>query len=307
MSQQPRMIAPRGNPTPPGEQVVPKDSGAPPPLGELVPPPPPPSSLLAWPARPPAPSGAGTGSGIFVAKPSPAKRKGEHQAAAPKIVQASFIIKLEEISVASDSGWREFDQRRVAELVATFEQGEYKQNIMSKPAVLSFSGRPVLASDGLRKLADGKHTIMALKECLQKYDPLSEDQFTDALVKDLDEGVDVSVIEFEEDSDDLLFAWAAAAHDVDSNKYKPSAVKDIVGVATRFKTRVLGGGWVATQKELEKVYGVKRRNWVYRMVASAKEISGPVLEELAKSRVPNSYVMNENRYFTGAGANAPKK
>jgi hypothetical protein len=47
-------------------------------------------------------------------------------------------------------------------------------------------------------------------------------QITESLHEALHSGVDVSVIEFEDDDDDLLLAWAAAAHDVDSNKYRAS-------------------------------------------------------------------------------------
>jgi len=152
---------PSGGATPPGKATPP---GGPPP-----PPPPPPSTA----GRASANSG---GAAILVKPSAPNKSRGERQQAAPKIVNASMRIKLEDLSVQADSGWRDVDQKRVEDLVATFERGEYKPNIMSKPAVLSFGGRPKLASDGLRKLCDGKHTIMALQQLKASFDADNPDQ-----------------------------------------------------------------------------------------------------------------------------------
>ena len=45
-------------------------------------------------------------------------------------------IKLDDISLSEESGWRDLDPIRVKELVSSFLSGEYMQGIFAKPSVL---------------------------------------------------------------------------------------------------------------------------------------------------------------------------
>ena len=66
-----------------------------------------------------------------------------------------------------------------------------------------------------------------------------------ALLDALEHGVDVSVVEFE-DMDQVMI-WTVAAHDADNNRYKATSLRDLVETVERFRQKVPGGDWKATQ------------------------------------------------------------
>jgi hypothetical protein len=130
-------------------------------------------------------------------------------------------------------------------------------------------------------------------------------EFSSLLVTAITEGVEVDVVEFPDDDEDLRVAYCAAAHDESSNKYKPSSIKDLVGVATRYQRKVAGGSWNLVRDELMRVYG-QRRSFVGRMLVAAQTLTPKVLELLERYGVPNSYVY-DNSYFNGHGREANKR
>ncbi len=238
--------------------------------------------------------------------PSPT-HKVMKQLAAPKVVSDGVLVALSEISTSRQSGWMDVDQVRVDELKASFLRGEYGQNLLRKPSILQDCGSRKMCPDGLLKLADGKHTIVALQQISALVARAGDagsgeevQEFSQALLSVFQDGVAVTVLEFEEYDDDVAVAWAVGLHDVEVNKYKSTAIQDLVAVAIRYKARVPGGTWKATQAALEQLYGVQRRTMVYRMVAAAKYLSPAVLDRLARSHLPNSYIF-DNKYFIPTG------
>ena len=94
----------------------------------------------------------------------PPKAKMAARALAPKLVQESMLVKIDDVSTEEDSGWRAVDAARVAELVHIFRAGDFGMNILRKPSVLYEGGNPKLASNGKMMLSDGKATFVALAE-----------------------------------------------------------------------------------------------------------------------------------------------
>ena len=234
------------------------------------------------------------------------------QLAVPRTI-GDITLSLEDISIADDSGWRPIDDTRVAELKNAFLRGEYGQNLLRKPSVLLSNNVPVMSRDGLRRLADGKHTVAALQELQAQYRQAlaastkrtdgqeSDDDeviYTQPLLDVLERGLVVTVLEFKEWDEDVTVAWAVSIHDTDVNKFKASSLKDFVSVAHRYKQKVPGGGWKATQAMLEKVYGNtgRGRTLVWRMCTTARNVPAPVLDRLAASWIPNSYII-DNKFF----------
>jgi len=196
-------------------------------------------------------------------------------------------------------------------LKRAFVGGEYGQNLLKKPSLLQVAGMRLTCKDGGLRLADGKQTLVALQELKAAYDALAAEKcdelgYTAALIEALTVGVDVAVVEFADWDEDVSFAWTVAAHDAESNKYKATSLQDLVAVAIRYNKRVPGGSWPATQTLLESVYGRARRMFVYRMVRAAQALSPSVLQHLAASALPPSWI-HDNKYFLGAGADANKK
>lgn len=101
-------------------------------------------------------------------------------------------------------------------------------------------------------LGDGKQTFIALKECKELWEDENEAEkyeWTQKLIDTFEQGVDVSCVEFRDDDPDLVLAWAISIHDVDSNKYRPTSMQDLVRVAKRFHLKTPGGSWPGNQKK----------------------------------------------------------
>lgn len=76
------------------------------------------------------------------------------------------LVRLCEISVGFDSGWREVFPERVQELVNDIKRGEYGQTNLVDPTLMAKEEGSLLSSteDGLYILENGKHWVMAMKE-----------------------------------------------------------------------------------------------------------------------------------------------
>ncbi len=62
-------------------------------------------------------------------------------------------------------------------------------------------------------------------------------EFSSLFFTAITDGVEVDVVEFEDDDEDLRVAYCTAAHDEASSKYKPSSIKDLVAVALRYQKK----------------------------------------------------------------------
>jgi len=193
------------------------------------------------------------------------------------------------------------------ELVRDFLQGSYLKTLLSKPMLLNEGGQPKLGSDGLRVLLNGLSTILALLICRKIYREEEEwtefePDWTPALAKALTEGVqDLPKMQFADADADVYYAYNVQIHDVDSNKYKPSSMLNLVEVARRFQKKAPGGTWDATQQALLKFYGPHKKMLVWRMVTAAQILPQKILVTASKLKIDNSYI-HENKYFLGRNA-----
>ena len=162
------------------------------------------------------------------------------------------------------------DDNRVAELVLAFRAGEFGLNILKKPSLLEVDMQPKLDAQGARLLCDGKHTVAALKQLGAELlaDEALAQTWSHALVAAITRGVPVSVVEFRDDDPDVVLAYNVAAHDVDSNRYKPTSLKDLADVAKRFKARTPGGDWAKVTHALETLYGRSKRSSAAQILPS---------------------------------------
>ena len=229
----------------------------------------------------------------------------------PTVVKDSFLVLLEDISTAADSGWCQLDSTRLIALREAFMCGEYGMNILKKPSILSVDGTTntlkKTTTDGNFVIVDGKHCIQALKDIKRDVTNRGEGDGEDALmlspnlVEVLEKGINVSVLAFPDASDeDAIMAWVVAAHDSEANQFKSCSIADLVDMAQRYRAKQVGGKWKDAQSALEKVYGRGRRMFVYRMVTCAQALDAEVLQALAKSTIPSSWVF-VNKYFVWAG------
>ena len=160
------------------------------------------------------------------------------------------------------------DPIRVAKLVELFRRGEFAMNILRKPGLLEFAKQPKRDGHGAWLICDGKHAIAALQQLRAEFEENKSQAETwdEALVDAITKGVRVSVVEFAEDDPDLVQAFNVAAHDADSNTYKHTSLKDLVGVAMRYKARTPGGDWQKVKNTLDTLYGPGKRTSTAQML-----------------------------------------
>ena len=188
-------------------------------------------------------------------------------------------------------------------------RGEYGKNVLKKPSLRYFGHLPKTDDLGMKLVFDGKHTISALKELQVVWlddEEREKHEWSSSLQHALDVGVDVQLLQFKEDDEDAYIAYNVAAHHEDANKVRPSSLRDLVSVVERYKKRTPGGDYGQVQKQLEAIYGTKRRMMVYRMIVAAQTLSQDVLYLAHNCNIPG-YYLNENKYYVGHGADAPKR
>ncbi len=83
----------------------------------------------------------------------------------PEVIE-TCRIKLGDLSISEDSGWRPLDPERVAELVAVFKDGDFGATTLAIPSVLADSEKLIKSSreDGRFRLNNGKSSVAALKQ-----------------------------------------------------------------------------------------------------------------------------------------------
>ncbi len=85
-------------------------------------------------------------------------------------------IKLDDLSVEEDSGWREWDEERVSQLADAFMTGDFGATTLAIPSVLADSERVLRTSqvDGRTRLNNGKSTVGALKRLAAEWQKTSK-------------------------------------------------------------------------------------------------------------------------------------
>ena len=119
---------------------------------------------------------------------SAATAKAKVKAQAPKLI-GSKEIKLEEISIAEDSGWREIDEDRCQELEAIILEGGWGATSLKGPSLIADDGGKVQNStvDGKAILFEGKHLVKVLQVLEQTKFKVCPKEDLDWLVEPLEE------------------------------------------------------------------------------------------------------------------------
>ena len=154
-------------------------------------------------------------------------------------VQQSKIAPIKEVSVGEDFGWRLVNPARVKELVDAFLRDEYGvTSLLEKLAQFHVCGVGQKSSDGNWALMDGKHAFTALLEISALYDSeegREKHEWSPKLVDALEQGGDVSVVNFKDSDADAIRAYVVTMHNQESNKFKTAALQDMAEVAKRFQ------------------------------------------------------------------------
>ncbi len=231
-------------------------------------------------------------------------------AQAPRVID-NRRIKLDDISIAEDSGWRELDEERIQELTVAFKNGEFGQTTLGCASVTADQQDKLKTSrhDGRYRLSNGKSTVAALQALAAEYRAAEGTKegppwAKGALLEVLACGLRVDVVVYPADDDDNIVAIQGLMHDQDQNKFVATSIEMKVSIVLRQRARVEGGCWELTSKALLQVYGAGKRRTIARWVAAARELDTEVVSHLKHMRqLPHGFIF-DNKYFLGRGEEA---
>lgn len=241
------------------------------------------------------------------------------------------VVKLEEISLADDSGWRELDAERVSELCEVIKGGSYGATSLMGPSLVQQDNKMVLsATDGRFVIYNGKHFISALLRCqelagvgvstpatgvgvsaLAATDgpTTAEGQMewlTDQLVDVFTQGLSVALFEFPDGYSNLRHrSIQALSHEEEHNKLYHTTLAQKARIVREYYFREKND-WDKAQKALTAELGQQKARTVHRWTILAQHFSENVLKSLGDfglKNLPQGHVVN-NKYLVGRGAEA---
>ena len=162
----------------------------------------------------------------------------------PKVISESERVPLKDISIADGSGWRAIHTTSVHEKVRSFlKDGNFNCGVMSKVKLLQQDGAWARVADGLIKIGDGRKTVAALQEIKVIWDDdatRDAETWTDALITVMEEGLDVTVLEFPYNDQKQILAYYVVAHEESTNTLQKTSVKNMADLANEFKKSQVG-------------------------------------------------------------------
>ncbi|CAE7470527.1 unnamed protein product [Symbiodinium sp. CCMP2592] len=203
-------------------------------------------------------------------------KKAGTPAYAPVYVE-SKLLKLDDVSVAHDSGHRDVDEDRVLELYEkVILAGRWGQASLSRPKLrYDPAGRPMAASDGRSKLADGKHCIAALKkaaETVAQSDDATQLEWYTGEIKDiLTVGMRFDCIKFSDDDEAAVKLFYTMAHEQEANKLRTTSVEHKIKLVRAYVAK-------DAENAMVEILGKSRRstihNWCKGLVFTNKYFVG---------------------------------
>lgn len=205
-----------------------------------------------------------------------------------------------ELSVGPESGWREPDVVRQAELEECFRNHQWGMSVFRGVSLVGTNGTIKQDSEGLFIINDGLQTVTVLQKLYNEYLAGDEALLDPNLLRIFTEGLEVEVLEYSEDDRDLRELWCGGIHDEENNRYMPTSIAKKVSIVHKFRQKVPGGDWEATSKLLIDAYGPSKRSTVGRWIRAAKALEKGALDVLnTRPRLPPMLIF-DNPWFTSA-------
>ncbi|CAJ1344113.1 unnamed protein product [Effrenium voratum] len=191
---------------------------------------------------------------------------------APEITETKRFA-LEELSVESDSGWRDTDAAHIEELEALFLRGEYGFNVQGIPQVLK---KGVSAVDGGMLLADGKAVIHVLKKLKPKVGNETPAWLTPRMQEVFEKGARCDVVRFQDETRETRVQWYAMSHLSESNKFRETTLKTIRDLCIAAYSRTKS--WESVESDFLGKYGSQKKSTVKRWLTMSRHVEAEVVD-----------------------------
>ena len=215
--------------------------------------------------------------------------------------------------MAADSGWREVDGERVAELEAMILDGNWGATALAGPTLMS-EGDAVMTSseDGGLILFNGKHIICALHLVAARYSAMSASEGSLAawvcprLESIFKEGMRFEIYQFRDPYDRLRhMSIQALAHEQEQNKLYNTTLAQKAQLVKAYWARE-GKDWAKARDALVAVLGSQKLSTVSRWVTIARDLNEAILLHLSVlnlRQLAQAFVV-QNKYLVGRGEEA---
>ena len=171
-------------------------------------------------------------------------------------------VKLSELSVsAENTGWREIEPARVAELVEIFKGGGFGRSSSCGVSILEEED-----SEGAKLIDDGVSTVLALLQCTRRYEaeqlvkgpagvPAAGSDWGGLLVEIFETGLQVLKVEYPAEFREREWrqAWNIEKHNEDTHSIRWSSTYEKIMVPLKI-FKVLGD-WTEVGNKMRKFYG----------------------------------------------------
>ena len=226
----------------------------------------------------------------------------------------SELIPLREISLASDSGWRELDESHVTSLMAVVTNKDWGATTLAGPSLIAEGGKIITSrEDGKCVIFNGKHMITALKRFGDTIEGLTEAQlesiewWDDVVARIFQHGLSFTVFEFQDGVYSHLRhrSVQALAHEEDQNKLLHTTMLQKARLVRSYFEEE-GKDWSKAEKSILEALGQHKRRTISRWLILARDCSEAALNhmtEIGLKELPMKYVV-ENKYLVGKVADA---
>ena len=217
-------------------------------------------------------------------KGSPDGKKANRMRAGPQRLQTQTIPVME-LSVSDASGWRPQQHSVIAQFSASFIEDDGR-TIAAGVTVVSKdeSGVPAVDNDGTLILDDGKSTVSALQNLHLQWNAVDKEHMLaqglcPALVEVLLNGLQVTMVLYEDSQPVHRMAWHVGTHDEDANKFLQSSIPQKVSLCKRVLAQLgASADWPDVVRWLSQLYGARKERDIRRWVLAAKVLHDDVLQ-----------------------------
>jgi hypothetical protein len=216
--------------------------------------------------------------------------------------------KLEEVSLAEDSAWRDADPEEVLMLEESIiANANYGVTAMANASIVYENGMvKVSATDGKDLIDDGRKIVTVLLNIGKRLATMLEEEkesalwYNDALKDVFENGYLFSRKEYPLGTENLeRVIYQTLRHEEDQNRFEKTSLLQKATVARKMYERE-GSCWTTCRKALLALLGDAKSSTINRWITIARDFNPSFLRLTKQKDVPQNWICG-NKFFVGIG------